>query len=56
MKGDSPAPVLSLWFWLAIALAFLCIAAGAVVGVYGPKLFPPHAASPQTLGKLAPAR
>jgi hypothetical protein len=44
-------------FWVMIAFSFVCILAGAVVGFFGPSLFPagprPHAAAPQ-LGKPAP--
>lgn len=49
---DPPPPVLSRLFWLFLALAFACIVAGAVVGVYGSKLFPPpHATGSHALGK-----
>jgi hypothetical protein len=53
---DAPRPVLSRLFWIAIALAFVCIGAGAVVGLYGSKLFPPHRAAPHALGNPAPPR
>jgi hypothetical protein len=50
-EDDAPRPILSRLFWISIALAFVCIGAGAVVGVYGSKLFPPHRAASHTLGK-----
>ena len=55
-EDDRSRPVLSLLFWLLIVLAFICIAAGAVVGVYGPKLFPPRSATQHALGKPPPHR
>jgi hypothetical protein len=30
-------------FWLVIAVSIACIAAGALVGLAGPRLFPPRA-------------
>jgi hypothetical protein len=53
---DAPPPVLSRLFWIAIALAFVCIGAGAVVGLYGSTLFPPHRAAPPALGNSAARR
>ncbi len=55
-EEDAPKPVLSFLFWAALLFAFLCVLAGAVVGVYGPKLLPPHGASPHALGKPPPPR
>ncbi len=41
-----PRPVLSGAFWVMMALAVLCMAAAAVVAVYGPRLFPAPAPAP----------
>jgi hypothetical protein len=38
-------PLVGPLFWIVIALSVACIAAGALVGLAGPKLFPVRAAS-----------
>jgi hypothetical protein len=53
---EAPRPVLSRLFWICIALAFVCTGAGAVVGVYGSKLFPSRLAASHTLGNPAARR
>jgi hypothetical protein len=55
-EEDAPKPVLSFFFWAALLFALVCVLAGAVVGVYGPKLFPSQRASPHALGKPPPPR
>ena len=55
-EDEAPGPVLSRLFWVCIALAFVCIGAGAVVGVYGPKLFPLRHAASHALGNPASHR
>lgn len=41
-----PRPLFSGGFWVALALGLVLVLAGAVVGLFGPRLFPashPHA-------------
>jgi hypothetical protein len=39
---DEPPPrVMTAMIWVMIALSALCVIAGAVVAVYGPRLFGP---------------
>jgi hypothetical protein len=58
---NEPAPRRSLpaAFWVMIGFGFVCIAAGVVVGLWGPMLFPakhPTPAAAPKLGKPAPSR
>ena len=41
-NARAPGPLFGVWFWLMIILAVTCIAAGAIVGLYGSRLFPFH--------------
>ncbi len=52
-SNPEPRPVLSRAFWVMMVLAVACMAAAAVVAMYGPRLFPAHAAA---LGVDAKAR
>lgn len=52
-SDPEPRPVLSRGFWLMMALAVVCMAAAAVVALYGPRLFPAPAPA---LGVGAKAR
>jgi len=58
--ADRPRRLLGPAFWALIAFGFVCIAIGAVIGVYGAKLFPPKdiaplaAAAPAAAGAVAP--
>lgn len=51
---DTPRRIMSAAFWAMILFGCVCIAAGAVVGRYGPQLFPknpPPSAAARPLGK-----
>jgi hypothetical protein len=37
---NRPRSLLTPLFWMALLAAFICIAAGGLVAVYGPQLFP----------------
>jgi hypothetical protein len=57
INGDPPPTrLLNLMFWLCLAFALICVAASAVVSIYGPVLFPAHGASSHALGKAAAHR
>ena len=58
---DDPAPRRGppAVFWVMIGFGFVCIAAGVVVGLWGPALVPvkhPAAATAPQLGKPPPSR
>ena len=40
MSGASPRRGFGRAYWAMMALAFACVLAGAVVGFFGPRLFP----------------
>jgi|HubBroStandDraft_3_1064219.scaffolds.fasta_scaffold336725_2 hypothetical protein len=54
--ADAPRPVLGRAFWLLMALAAVSLLAGGAIGFMGPKLFPPHPATPGALGAAPKAR
>ena len=43
--GAPPGAVLSRAFWVMMVLAAICMAAGLTIAVFGPRLFPVHAAA-----------
>ena len=59
MSEPAPRRGLPAAFWVMIGFGFIAIAAGVIVGFWGPRLFPlkhpPTAAAPQ-LGKPPPSR
>ena len=41
-RPPADKPGLPFSFWLMIAFGMVCILSGAVVGLFGPRLFPAH--------------
>jgi hypothetical protein len=59
MSEPAPRRGLPAAFWVMIGFGFVCIAAGVVVGLWGPALFPVKHPAPATapqLGKPPPSR